>query len=752
MEEYDRLKAAEDKLAACLQKEEPFCTSACPFHYDVREFVSRLQRGSFNSAFRTFYNGVAFPQLVARLCPGYCQKDCPRGNSDSPIDLPRLEQAVTALAANTKPTSYNLPPRAGRFAVVGGGVSGLACALRLCQRKYQVTVFERSGSLGGELLNQLPPDIVRADIAQQFTYEQYELRLNERVADLSPLLAHFDAIYIATGAGGDSFGLEWAGPSPAASSCPKVFIGGSLTGADTMHALAQGLTAATLLESYLKTGVMRGAAEHQPTRMQLDAAALQFNPAAKIDGPYSKQQAVEEAGRCLGCRCDSCKRHCPMLKYLDKYPLRVKDEVHVTVYPGTLDHDGTVAQRLISTCSQCGLCGQVCPQKLDLGDFLRTAHQMMTTRPAFPWAFHHFWLRDMEHALSPRAAFTGAPTPRPAYVYFPGCQVGASEPRYVTEAYALLRELEPDCGVSLGCCGAPAVWAGELPRQEQVFASIRQMWQDLGQPTLILACPTCLQMFGEYLPQLPVRLISDFLWERGVAPRRWSGQKLAAFDPCPLRQREEERQHIYALARQAGCELEELPYHGQTAQCCSFGGQIDDTDPAFARSLAQQQAGAGPLPYLVACTNCRDVLQKQGKSCVHVLDLMLDLERGTEVADINQRLANREQAKREIITAWFPQRQNELVEQVLPLELEISQAVRDKLGRERILVEDAARVIAACTAQDRVCQDEISGHLFGCGPAGHITLWVEFSQQGQGYCLHNAYQHRMTIDNMEDRT
>ena len=54
MEEYDKLKAAEDVVEVCWEKEEPFCASACPFHYDIREFITRLRRGSFNSAFRTF--------------------------------------------------------------------------------------------------------------------------------------------------------------------------------------------------------------------------------------------------------------------------------------------------------------------------------------------------------------------------------------------------------------------------------------------------------------------------------------------------------------------------------------------------------------------------------------------------------------------------------------------------------------------------------------------------------------------------
>ncbi|MDO4581864.1 MAG: FAD-dependent oxidoreductase [Bacillota bacterium] len=752
MEEYDRLKAAEDKMAACREKEPPFCVSVCPFHYDVREFIDRMQRGSFNSAFRSFYNGVGFPELVAKLCPGYCRDACPRSRYDAAIDLPRLEQAALEHAANTRPTSYNLPPRAERFAIVGGGISGLACALRLCQRKYQVTLFEKDDSLGGHLRALLPAEELQAAIDKQFIYEQYQLRLNCRVDDIAPLLADYDAVYVATGAGGSDFGLRWQGELPAAGDRERAFVGGSLGGADTMHALAQGLNAAALLESYAKTRVMRGADAYRPTRMQVDEEVFGVRPPQQVDGGYDKQQAQAEAQRCVSCRCDACLRHCPMLGYFDKFPLRLRDEVHVTIYPATLDHNGTVAQRMISTCSQCGLCGEVCPQDIDLGDFLRTAHQMMTTRETFPWAFHYFWLRDMEHARSERAALTAAPAvpERSKYLFFPGCQTGASEPRYVTEGYALLRRFEPDCAIALGCCGAPAVWAGQKQLQEQVFAELRELWLSLGKPQLILTCPSCMEMFARYLPELPALLFSDFIIERGAAPLRQSDSELAVFDPCALRRHSRQRQGIRALARQAGCRLHELPYHGERAQCCSFGGQIDDTNPTYAKWLVSERAAASELPYLVSCANCRDLLTRQGKSCVHILDLLLGLERGDGVAGVNERLNNREQVKRQIIERFFPERRAGLVSRQLPVSLSVSSEVAAKLDAERILIEDVAAVIAASIASGRISEDQLSGHYFGYGAAGRLTLWAEFEPQGDGYVLYNAYQHRMSIESEDD--
>ena len=258
-------------------------------------------------------------------------------------------------------------------------------------------------------------------------------------------------------------------------------------------------------------------------------------------------------------------------------------------------------------------------------------------------------------------------------------------------------------------------------------------------------------MFRRYLPQIPVQLLTDFLWQRRVAPKRKLTAEVAAFDPCPLRKEEGSRQHIRELAAAAGCRVQELPEHGRESQCCSFGGQIDDTDRRYAKGLAQQRAAASDLPYLVSCANCRDVLQREGKTCIHVLDLMLGLERGDELADLEQRLSNREQAKAELIRTWFPGRSDELVRTEPAVALSCSPETRAKLSWERIRLEDAAAVIADAETSGRVLVDRDNSRCIAHGKVGHTTVWVEYEPaQGGGFRLYNAYSHRMTIESEDD--
>ena len=52
-------------------------------------------------------------------------------------------------------------------------------------------------------------------------------------------------------------------------------------------------------------------------------------------------------------------------------------------------------------------------------------------------------------------------TEESAWLYFPSCQLCATSPGEVLSSYRYLRErLSGGVGIMLGCCGAPACWAG----------------------------------------------------------------------------------------------------------------------------------------------------------------------------------------------------------------------------------------------------------------------------------------------------
>jgi Fe-S oxidoreductase len=87
------------------------------------------------------------------------------------------------------------------------------------------------------------------------------------------------------------------------------------------------------------------------------------------------------------------------------------------------------------------------------------------------------------------------------YAFYPGCQLGAFNPDHVLKSYDFLARTH-DAGIILGCCGAPAYWAGDEVRLRENAEETRRQWSEMGKPTLVFACATCESLFALFMPEI----------------------------------------------------------------------------------------------------------------------------------------------------------------------------------------------------------------------------------------------------------
>ena len=615
----------------CLQEEKPYCSDDCPFHMDVLDFQDKLRGKRYNAAYKTLRNAAAFPDIVAALCPQYCGSRCPRARVDGEVQVNLLERTCVARARRKEPNQYNLPARQGKVAIVGGGISGLACALRLAAKKYEIAVYEKTDRLGGQLWDLLPEDVFMEDIERQFKYETYSLHLNTEIQDIRELASQgFDAVYAATGRGGEDFGvMHQADGHCARVGKTAVFAGGSLAGKDVIHALSDGLDMAWSREVFLKTGNIQYPEKKAPTRVVADLDRMEARePTAPGDnGIFTEQEMEEEMDRCIRCQCDGCRTYCDLTAYFNKWPMQMRDEIMTTTMPADSMIHKTPAIKLINACTQCKLCDEVCPGNIELGSMIKEARKKLHRMGRMPGAYHQFWVRDMEFANGKYASLVKAAPDNEAcgYAFFPGCHLGAAEPRYVAKPYQWLLSKEPDTGLILRCCGVPADWAGNEELHDREIDSLRSDWESLGKPIMIMACPSCMRHFREYLPDIPMQSLYETLFEWGVEPKHFAAEETySIFDPCAARHDDEAQDAVRQLAAKAGLSMEEMP-GGEKHGCCGFGGNVEVANPKFAGKVAEQRGRMSENPYITYCINCRDVFYDEGKPVHHILDLLFDI-------------------------------------------------------------------------------------------------------------------------------
>ena len=101
---------------------------------------------------------------------------------------------------------YHITPakKAKKIAVIGGGIGGMETALVAAKRGHSVTLYEKSGELGGVFIAAAAPSFKEKDkeliawYRREMTKYPIEIKLNTPVTDLSAIDA--DEIVVATGA------------------------------------------------------------------------------------------------------------------------------------------------------------------------------------------------------------------------------------------------------------------------------------------------------------------------------------------------------------------------------------------------------------------------------------------------------------------------------------------------------------------------------------------------------------------------
>lgn len=736
----------------CRQGEPPFCEDTCPFHLDVLDFQEKIGRKSYNAAYRTFRDAVGFPDIVAALCPEYCAAVCPRKSIDQAVQINLLEKTCVARATKKDPNDYNIPSKNGKVAIIGAGISGLACGLRLATKKYEVTIYEKTGQIGGHLSELLPGDIYLEDIQRQFKFENYALFLNTEVTSIIELeKEEFDSIYIATGKNGPDFGvMNQKNGHCILDGKTAIFAGGSLNGKDIMHALADGLQMAWAIEVYLKTGKLEypvaGASSKvvaNPDKLNQIEAIMPTD-----DGIFTDEEVVAEAGRCIRCQCDACRNYCDLVGFTNKWPLRMRDEIMMTVMASESMIHKTPALRVINACTQCFLCEEICPENIQWGKMMKQARRMLHQRGKMPGAYHQFWLRDMDFANSELASLRKNPPQRAqcSYAFFPGCHLGAAEPGYVSKPYEWLLSKEPDTGLLLRCCGVPADWAGNEEKHLSEVSGLRGDWEGMGKPVLIMACPSCSRHLKEYLPEIKCISLYEVLdqWGDHWSPRN-DRIHYSVFDPCSARNEPFIQNAVRNLSENTGALLEELP-KGDKHGCCGFGGNGSLAIPEFGDFVAKKNSGLSSNPYITYCINCRDIFKEEGKPVIHILNRLFDIEgEDTKLADLSQRRKNRVVLKQYLLKKIWGEEMVVKPEK-FKFTLVIGPAVQEKMNKLKVLDEDLYQVIERGEiSKRRVFNPE--NDTYACyEELGFITYWVVYQKKDTIFEVVNVYTHRMKIE------
>jgi glutamate synthase (NADPH/NADH) small chain len=146
------------QAARCMDCGIPFCNNGCPLGNIIPDWNDLVFRDKLEDALARLHSTNNFPEFTGLVCPAPCEEACVLGIDQDPVAIKQIEWEIIrngweqGLIAPIVPTR-----RSGRaVAVVGSGPSGLAAAQQLNRSGHTVTVFEKSGGIGGLLRYGIP--------------------------------------------------------------------------------------------------------------------------------------------------------------------------------------------------------------------------------------------------------------------------------------------------------------------------------------------------------------------------------------------------------------------------------------------------------------------------------------------------------------------------------------------------------------------------------------------------------------------
>lgn len=167
-------RTAMEEAARCLLCHDAPCSQACPAGTDPAKFIRSIRFRNVMGAAETIRENNVMGGTCGYVCPydRLCEGACSRCGIDKPIQIGRLQRyAIEQEKAVGQKTLTAPAEKLGKVACIGAGPASLACAAKLAQAGYEVTVYEAEAKAGGVLTygitpSRLPQEVVDHDVKQ----------------------------------------------------------------------------------------------------------------------------------------------------------------------------------------------------------------------------------------------------------------------------------------------------------------------------------------------------------------------------------------------------------------------------------------------------------------------------------------------------------------------------------------------------------------------------------------------------------
>ena len=194
----------------CLQCKKPLCRlQGCPAQTNIPEMIRLFLAGKPREAGAMLFQNNPMSVVCSLVCDheAQCEGHCIQGRKGSPVQISSIEHYISDAYLDWAVLERE-PAKHQQIAVIGSGPAGITVAVRLAQRGYDITIFERKDKIGGMMRYGIPEFRLPKSILERYQTKLQALgiriRPNTTIGEalyLDDLFADgFDAVFIGSGA------------------------------------------------------------------------------------------------------------------------------------------------------------------------------------------------------------------------------------------------------------------------------------------------------------------------------------------------------------------------------------------------------------------------------------------------------------------------------------------------------------------------------------------------------------------------
>jgi len=388
------------------------------------------------------------------------------------------------------------------------------------------------------------------------------------------------------------------------------------------------------------------------------------------------------------------------------------------------------------------------------------AFSLIRTQPSKEQSKNLFYYPVIAFSAYARGLYKGSG--KTGYLFYPGCQLSATHTDYIGDFYKHLvgvikeKDADNDVGLYLGCCGAPADWAGRLDLMPESVEKIHKAWEKMGEPTFILACSSCASIFEKYLPKVKTISLWEVFAKYGLpeVDIKKGKRELTIHDACATRHNSAIHESVRSIVKTLGYSVEELKYSKEKAKCCGYGGLVSYANAEQAEDFVSDRISESKSDILVYCAMCKDAIVKGDKRAYHILDIIYGIKNSEkslqEMPTLSERQNNRKRLKYQLLKEIWNEEEESNMSKIYNFTLHIPGAIVTMMEKRFILVSDIQKVIDnSIRKQERFYNPETLDFLARLR-VQNVTYWVRYEERGSDIMIKDVYSHRMEVVESQD--